>query len=151
MALAPGSRLGPYEVTAKIGQGGMGEVYKQRSRKKGLESGAPVPTRAELTGIGRWKIRRLGEKIGRSRMAWKFSIGSVLNCDSGGSAGKVVGTAVDPFAAASVLGPNMNSRYINQESAPHTTRRSGGSQTLDLWRLINSSPGADSRRCRSES
>ena len=28
MALAPGVRLGPYEVLAAIGQGGMGEVYK---------------------------------------------------------------------------------------------------------------------------
>ena len=28
MSLSPGSRLGPYEVTAKIGQGGMGEVWQ---------------------------------------------------------------------------------------------------------------------------
>jgi serine/threonine protein kinase len=28
MALDVGSRLGPYQVTAKIGEGGMGEVYK---------------------------------------------------------------------------------------------------------------------------
>ena len=27
MALSPGSRLGSYEVTALIGQGGMGQVY----------------------------------------------------------------------------------------------------------------------------
>jgi serine/threonine protein kinase len=30
MALATGTRLGPYEVTAQIGQGGMGEVYQAR-------------------------------------------------------------------------------------------------------------------------
>src|SRR4051812_26213795 len=28
MAFSPGSRLGPYEVTAQIGEGGMGEVYQ---------------------------------------------------------------------------------------------------------------------------
>src|SRR5262245_54775011 len=42
MALTPGSRLGPYEIVAALGGGGMGEVYRARDARLGREFAVKV-------------------------------------------------------------------------------------------------------------
>jgi hypothetical protein len=40
--LTPGTRLGPYEITAAIGAGGMGEVYRARDTRLGRDVAVKV-------------------------------------------------------------------------------------------------------------
>jgi eukaryotic-like serine/threonine-protein kinase len=49
MALQAGTRLGPYEVLALIGAGGMGEVYRARDTRLGREVAIKVLPAERLT------------------------------------------------------------------------------------------------------
>jgi serine/threonine protein kinase len=46
MSLFPGARLGPYEILAPFGAGGMAEVYRARDRR--LERDAAVKVFLDL-------------------------------------------------------------------------------------------------------
>ena len=50
MALAPGTRLGAYDIVALIGSGGMGEVYRARDSRLNRDVAIKVLPGTEATG-----------------------------------------------------------------------------------------------------
>ena len=66
MNIAPGSRLGPYEVVGPLGAGGMGEVYRARDARLGREVAIKVLPAEVSADAGR--LRRF-EKEARAASA----------------------------------------------------------------------------------
>jgi Tol biopolymer transport system component/predicted Ser/Thr protein kinase len=66
MYLAPGTKLGPYEILAPLGAGGMGEVYRARDTKLGREAAIKVLPSETASDAGR---RQRFEQEARSASA----------------------------------------------------------------------------------
>ena len=60
MSLTPGTRLGPYEVTALIGAGGMGEVYRARDTR--LERDVAVKVLPDVWGADPERVSRFARE-----------------------------------------------------------------------------------------
>ena len=55
MALQPGDRLGPYEIQALLGVGGMGEVYQGRDTRLGREVAIKILPERRPVIRSRWR------------------------------------------------------------------------------------------------
>ena len=81
MPLEPGTTLGPYAVTAKIGEGGMGEVYRARDTKLDrdvalkLQRFASVQSVVQnLFRVGRHLLRPVHHRLLRARAFVKWDV-----------------------------------------------------------------------------
>jgi len=79
MALAPGARLGPYAITAPLGAGGMGEVYRARDTRldrnvalKILKDSVAADT--DRLRVTTWTFTAAGDATGRHRHEYDYVV-----------------------------------------------------------------------------
>jgi predicted Ser/Thr protein kinase len=73
MALSPGTRLGPYEILAPLGAGGMGEVYRARDPRLGRDVAIKVSS-AQFTERFEREARAIAQ-LNHSRICQLYDIG----------------------------------------------------------------------------
>jgi eukaryotic-like serine/threonine-protein kinase len=87
MPLAGGSRLGPYEILAPLGAGGMGEVYRARDTRLGREVAIKIlATRHEVTPERRERFlqeARAASALNHPNIVALYDIGNDIGNDGG--------------------------------------------------------------------
>src|SRR5438132_3312054 len=97
MALSPGTRLGPHEILAPLGQGGMGEVYRARDTRLGREVAIKILPAALATNAD-----RLGQLEREARSASALNHPNIVTIYEVGSADSTFYIAMELIEGASL-------------------------------------------------
>ncbi len=101
MSLTVGTRLGPYEILAPLGAGGMGEVYRARDTRLGRDVALKVLPEALSSDAGR--LRRF-EKEAQSASALNHpNIVTVFDIGTSGPTSYIAMELVDGVTLRQVL------------------------------------------------
>jgi TolB-like protein/Tfp pilus assembly protein PilF/tRNA A-37 threonylcarbamoyl transferase component Bud32 len=115
MSVSPGTRLGPYEITARIGAGGMGEVWRARDTRLERDVALKVlPAEALADETARARLvreARLASKLNHPHICTIYDVG-----DSDPSTGSPLagsGQAVCYIAMELVEGQSLSDRVAH--------------------------------------
>ena len=111
MALTIGTTLGPYAVTARMGEGGMGEVYEARDTK--LDSVVTIDVRRAhgevklAEGDRRMSVahRRFAPAVATWTVLMTVSIGALASTAAGQAGHRVFLSATELPASPLAIGP----------------------------------------------
>jgi len=103
MAIAPGTRLGPYEIGAPLGAGGMGEVYRARDTKLGRDVALKVLPAIFATDLERMaRFRREAQVLASLNHP---HIGAIYGFEDSGSVHALVMELVEGPTLADRIAP----------------------------------------------
>ena len=101
MALQPGVRLGPYEILAPIGAGGMGEVYRARDAR--LQREVAIKVLPELFASSRDRLERFQREAQLLASVNHQNIGAIYGFEEADGGGALVLELVEGLTLADRL------------------------------------------------
>ncbi len=111
MALAPGTKLGPYEVQSLLGAGGMGEVYRARDTR--LQRDVAIKILPAFAGMGRDRLRRFEQEakavaaLNHPNLLTVFDVGTLPDPTNAS------GVSASPYIVSELLeGSTLRARLV---------------------------------------
>src|SRR5438876_3562396 len=115
MAIKPGTRVGRYEIRSKLGEGGMGEVYRARDEKLNRDVAVKVLPAALSENSDR--LRRFEQEAQAAGALNHPNILSVYDVDTHDGSPYVVSELLEGETLRERLGPDVSSVPLPQRKA----------------------------------